>query len=266
MDAPSNDFNGFGDGFEGFPKRLPEDCVEYSLFIIDSKLKAQKELLARLEVVRKEALKLTDSLLKEYIWQRDGFKVEVESGKGAPSLSIVSIICADLKVGLMHLHGLTNYGDSVEDEWLIVYILKELSNKFPELWIQVADTDGEFLLIEAANALPRWLNPEIAENRVSKYLVLSCLTIIANMIKRSGFMAISSASSLSVQPLLLHPKRRPQYPDLSPSMKPTRPFPRIPAFSYTRHSLKQKHSTDSETTLLKLQLLYTMQLSLFLGN
>ncbi|TVY21995.1 Protein ecdysoneless-like [Lachnellula arida] len=166
MDAPNNDFHGFGDGFDGFPKRLPEDCVEYSLFIIDSKLKAQKELLARLEAVRKEALKLTDSLLKEYIWQRDGFKVEVESGKGTPSLSIVSAIRADLKVGLMYLHGLTNYGDSVEDEWLIVYILKELSNKFPELWIKVADTDGEFLLIEAANALPRWLNPEIAENRI----------------------------------------------------------------------------------------------------
>jgi hypothetical protein len=69
--------------------------------------------------------------------------------------------------GTMYLHSLTNYGDSVEDEWLIVYILKELSNRFPELWIKVVDTDGEFLLIEAANALPRWLNPEIADNRVS---------------------------------------------------------------------------------------------------
>lgn len=66
----------------------------------------------------------------------------------------------------MHLHGLTNYGDSVEDEWLIVYLLRELTNTFPNLWIKVADTDGEFLLIEAANALPRWLNPEVAENRV----------------------------------------------------------------------------------------------------
>jgi len=66
----------------------------------------------------------------------------------------------------MYLHGLTNYGDSVEDEWLIVYILRELSRRYPELWIKVVDTDGEFLLIEAANALPRWLNPEIADNRV----------------------------------------------------------------------------------------------------
>jgi hypothetical protein len=67
----------------------------------------------------------------------------------------------------MYLRGLTNYGDSVEDEWLIVYILKELSKRFPELWVKVVDTDGEFLLIEAAHALPRWLNPEIADNRVS---------------------------------------------------------------------------------------------------
>jgi len=83
MDAPKEDFKGFGDDFDGFPKQLPEDCVEYSLFIVDSNLKSQKELLVRLEAVRKEAVKLIDSLLKDYIWQRDGFKVEVESGKGA---------------------------------------------------------------------------------------------------------------------------------------------------------------------------------------
>lgn len=73
----------------------------------------------------------------------------------------------DSSIGKMYLHGLTNYGDSVEDEWLIVYILREISNRFSQLWIKVVDTDGEFLLAEAANALPRWLNPEIADNRVS---------------------------------------------------------------------------------------------------
>jgi SGT1 protein len=66
----------------------------------------------------------------------------------------------------VYLRGLTNYGDSVEDEWLIVYILRELSSRFPQIWIKVVDTDGEFLLAEAANALPRWLTPEIADNRV----------------------------------------------------------------------------------------------------
>lgn len=32
---------------------------------------------------------------------------------------------------------------------------------------RIRDTDGEFLLIEAADDLPRWLTPDNAENRVS---------------------------------------------------------------------------------------------------
>lgn len=69
--------------------------------------------------------------------------------------------------GRSFLQGRTNFGDSVEDEWLIVYLLRELSKQYPQSWIRVFDSDGEFLLIEAADALPRWLNPEVAENRVS---------------------------------------------------------------------------------------------------
>ncbi|ELR05870.1 hypothetical protein VC83_09224 [Pseudogymnoascus destructans] len=148
MDGQKDDLKWFGEGFDGFPKRLPDDSVEYTLFIINTSL-AQKEVLARLELVRKEATKLTGALLKDYIWQRDDFNLKLEQSSG-----------------LMHLRGLTNYGDSVEDEWLIVYILRELTKLFSDLWVKVVDTDGEFLLIEAANALPRWLNPEIADNRV----------------------------------------------------------------------------------------------------
>ncbi|KAH8595218.1 SGT1 protein-domain-containing protein [Bisporella sp. PMI_857] len=149
MENIKDEFQGFGKGFVDFPRRLPEDCVEYTLYIINSKLQSQKELLTRLEAVRKEAVKLMNNLLKDYIWQRDSFSLELESGKG-----------------MMYLHGTSSYGDSVDDEWLIVYLLKELSRAFEDLWIKVIDTDGEFLLIEAANALPRWLNPEIADNRV----------------------------------------------------------------------------------------------------
>lgn len=83
MEPSNDDFEGFGDGVEGFPKRLPDDCVEYSLFIIDARINSQRELLSRLEAVCKDALKLADSLLKEYIWQCDGFGLEVENAKGA---------------------------------------------------------------------------------------------------------------------------------------------------------------------------------------
>lgn len=83
----------------------------------------------------------------------------MHSGSQFPSLLIPK--------GLSFLHGRTNFGDSIEDEWLIVYLLRELSKQFPQSWIRMVDSDGEFLLVEAADALPKWLNPEVAANRVS---------------------------------------------------------------------------------------------------
>lgn len=69
-------------------------------------------------------------------------------------------MCADTQPGLQYLHGLTDYGDSIEDEWLTVYLVRELTKQFPTLWARVSDSDGEFLLIEAAKVLPKWLSPE----------------------------------------------------------------------------------------------------------
>jgi hypothetical protein len=69
-------------------------------------------------------------------------------------------------VGFTYLRGITDYGDCVDDEWLIVFILRELTKKVPGLWAHVCDSDGEFLLIEAANAVPNWINPEVDQNRV----------------------------------------------------------------------------------------------------
>lgn len=68
--------------------------------------------------------------------------------------------------GASLLRGRTEYGDSVEDEWVVVWLLRELSKTFKDLWIKIVDSDGEFLLIEAAGTLPGWLEPEVAENRV----------------------------------------------------------------------------------------------------
>ncbi|KAI7778385.1 hypothetical protein LA080_002215 [Diaporthe eres] len=134
-------------GFKGFERSLPENCVEYMLFIIDAKLQPQ-QVFSRLDTVRKAAVQLSSQLTSGYIWQRDAFNVEVATEKG-----------------LVHLHCITDYGDSVEDEWLIVYILRELTKQFPDLWVRVSDSDGEFLLVEAANVLPKWLSPENDANR-----------------------------------------------------------------------------------------------------
>ncbi|EON65098.1 hypothetical protein W97_04333 [Coniosporium apollinis CBS 100218] len=145
---PRDDLRWFGEGFSGFPKRLPEDCVEYMIFIIDTK-SSEAQIRSRLQAVQRASSDLTKKLLKDYIWQRDAFNLDLVRGDGS-----------------WLLRGRTDYGDSVADEWLIVYLLRGLSKQFPDAWIRVYDTDGEFILIEAANVLPKWLNPEVAENRV----------------------------------------------------------------------------------------------------
>lgn len=66
-----------------------------------------------------------------------------------------------------HLYGITFYGDNIEDEWFIVYLLQEISKSVTDLVVRVVDSDGEFLLIEAADYLPSWANPERCEKRVS---------------------------------------------------------------------------------------------------
>jgi hypothetical protein len=138
----------FGEGFDGFPKKLPEDVVEYIIFIIDTRL-SDIQARERLQAFQRALQALKKKFLKEYIWQRDEIKLD--------------LVREDDR---WLLKGQTNYGDSVADEWLIVYFLRELSKEFKDAWIRIYDTDGEFLLIEAANALPKWLTPEVAEHRV----------------------------------------------------------------------------------------------------
>lgn len=46
-------------------------------------------------------------------------------------------------------------------------MLRELTKRHKNIWAKVADSDGQFLLVEAAGVLPAWLEPDIADNRVS---------------------------------------------------------------------------------------------------
>lgn len=64
------------------------------------------------------------------------------------------------------MHGITHFGDNIEDEWFIVFLLIQISKEINNVLIRVTDSDGEFLLIEAANHLPEWATPESCENRV----------------------------------------------------------------------------------------------------
>ena len=92
MEGPTDRFKWFGEGFEGFPKILPDDCVQYTLYLIDAKL-SSLEVRAQLREVQTAATALCKDLLKDFIWQREEFRLELkqEDGpcKGKPHFHLV---------------------------------------------------------------------------------------------------------------------------------------------------------------------------------
>jgi SGT1 protein len=61
----------------------------------------------------------------------------------------------------------------------------------------VRDSDGEFLLIEAADSLPSWVTPSVVENRVRNLFELSTSQAPNICPCRSGSTSHTSISSLS---------------------------------------------------------------------
>jgi hypothetical protein len=164
-----------------------------------------------LQALHTEYSQLVQQWTKDYIWQKEPFELKIcRSGGEAPSqikggknarywLSGLTPSCAHshavpfrsldaAQEQLPHLWGRTRFGDSVDDEWFIVWLLLQLSRHDPHLAIRyletqtssphwpgvltsmpprsVTDNDGQFLLIEAALVIPRWIKPETTKNRV----------------------------------------------------------------------------------------------------
>ena len=77
MAGRQNNPEPFSNDINDLPKHLPEDCVEYYLFHIPSTTEDPPVSTRKaLEDVLTAATSLTASLLKDYIWQRDAFRLE----------------------------------------------------------------------------------------------------------------------------------------------------------------------------------------------
>ena len=89
--APTSqeDIDWFKSTSRPIPKpQLPDDSVEYSLYYIPSNpapatVDEAAETRSRLVEVQRSAAELTRELLKDYIWQRDGFRLEIAKQDGA---------------------------------------------------------------------------------------------------------------------------------------------------------------------------------------
>ncbi|KAF8078293.1 SGT1 protein-domain-containing protein [Lyophyllum atratum] len=132
------------------PPTIAEDTVQYTLY-------PPKDLSNKTAVTTFAACIKTyvDALLPDFVWHRDAFELKVVADPDPDNDGWI-------------LQGRMRVGDSVDDEWCSVWLLREVSAKW-DLVISVFDSDGEFLLIEAADSLPSWVKPTNSENRVWIY-------------------------------------------------------------------------------------------------
>ncbi|KAG0253353.1 hypothetical protein BG011_006410 [Mortierella polycephala] len=135
-------------------RTLTEDTVSYAIFLQPNPNQNQQE---SLQLARTLISSIVTELAKDYIWHKDAFSLRIDSGQGALSSSQPC------------LRGETRFGDSLDDEWMIVFFLKEITSRIPGSIARVQDNDGEFLLIEAADHIPSWLDPDNSDNRVFIY-------------------------------------------------------------------------------------------------
>jgi hypothetical protein len=69
----------------------------------------------------------------EHIWHQDSFQLE----------AITSVQTS----GEPHLHGSVCFGDCIDDEWFIVWLLSEATRLDPALSVSIRDNDGEVLCV-----------------------------------------------------------------------------------------------------------------------
>lgn len=113
--------------------------------------------LARLVGLRHRILDFVAKETSAYLWHRDPFSLE---------LCLASDDADRFPISTPHLYGMTRFGDNIEDEWFIVYLLLKITKLNNNITVRIVDNDGQFLLIESADFLPEWVDPEISDSRV----------------------------------------------------------------------------------------------------
>ncbi|KAG0333069.1 hypothetical protein BG004_000989 [Podila humilis] len=146
-------------------RNLAEDSVSYAIFLSPTYTTAQLDAktangdqvprvsIESLHMAKTLIGSIVNELAKDYIWHKDAFSLGIfSSTNGLQSQPF--------------LKGETRFGDCLDDEWMVVFLLREISRRIPGSIIKVYDNDGEFLLIEAADYIPSWLDPDNSDNRV----------------------------------------------------------------------------------------------------
>eukprot|EP00038_Savillea_parva_P012957 m.208038 g.208038 ORF g.208038 m.208038 type:complete len:760 (-) comp24002_c0_seq1:88-2367(-) len=151
---------------------IPFDTVDYAIYVpippgADGNAAARS---AWGMTVLQQCNDLVASICAQHTWHRDTFAIRLV-GVNEPTHTTTTTgasrpAASDRVTGDICLRGRTHFGDNIEDEWVIVHLVQRITLMLDGAVATVRDADGEFLLVEVADHLPAWVNPETAINRV----------------------------------------------------------------------------------------------------
>ncbi|KAJ1991373.1 hypothetical protein H4R33_001389 [Dimargaris cristalligena] len=162
---------------------LPEDTVYYHIYQVPeeappaptaSNAPAEAALPAAAEEWLTRIQALIAPWVDDYLWHREALALHCPTPNSTSSGLRPAVGASTTPPPLQQLtrpllQGATAFGDCLEDEWFIVFLLQRITETFPTLAATVYDTDGQFLLIEAAEVIPSWITPDNSVNRVFLY-------------------------------------------------------------------------------------------------
>ncbi|KAH8379506.1 hypothetical protein KR009_005353 [Drosophila setifemur] len=185
-----------------------DDFVEYYIFPrLPDNLKDEAQVRQQMLQFHKEIKTIVKekTMERSFLWHKDEFQLQIRLGNSEERALNDETNSTEEEEELgdlpAHFHGVTHYGDNICDEWFVVYLLTEITRSRADCIVRVFDSDGEFLLIEAADALPEWASPENCERRV--YLYNGCLQLLQNSAANSEDSIITMATG--VQRIRLNP-------------------------------------------------------------
>ncbi|KAF1782156.1 hypothetical protein JG687_00007099 [Phytophthora cactorum] len=129
---------------------VDENEARYCFFLPSSSGQSQPELLQAAEQQCSAFVDFVAQQMRGFLWHKHRFHLQVCS----------------TKTGRYILSGRTRVGDAIQDEWVVAKLVFDITSRFPGVVGRVFDSDGEFLLIESAEALPDWVTPEDSDRRV----------------------------------------------------------------------------------------------------
>jgi hypothetical protein len=112
---------------------VSEDSVTYRIFFSQETVQQFSEL-SRLAIeISAELL----PLYKDYIWQKDPFQLRAQQdGRLTVCILAYTIFMAVTDQNGLYLAGHTVFGDCIDDEWFIVFLLRRITQLYPDAVVQ----------------------------------------------------------------------------------------------------------------------------------